>query len=71
MRNTKSELLEHYASREPKSFVQFDGWYGGKFAGDSVIATDENGRSMCATYTTELMHGTDQPIPFCDNTAHG
>ena len=59
---SKEGLLAHYATREPKSFVQFDGWYGGKWAGDSVIATDETGRSMTSGLTTELMCGADMRL---------
>ena len=61
-RETKEALLKHYATREPKSFVQFDGWYGGKWRGDSVIATDEAGRSMTSGLTTELMNGADMRL---------
>ena len=59
MTKTKQEILEHYAEREPKSFVQFDGWYGDKWKGDPIVATDDDGRSMVRGCTTELMYGAD------------
>ena len=61
-RRSKEGLLAHYATREPKSFIQFDGWYGGKWQGDSVINTDEAGRSMISGLTTELMNGADMRL---------
>ena len=59
MRKTTGELLNHYAKREPKEFLQLDGWYGGKWAGDSIVATDENGYSGTGRITVELMIGAD------------
>ncbi len=54
-KKTKTELLEHYATREPKPFVQIDGWLGG----DDVIKSDDDGRGMSLGFTTELMEGAD------------
>jgi len=62
MEKTTGELLNHYAKREPKEFLQIDGWYGGKWVGDSVIATDKNGYSMTGGATVELMIGADVRI---------
>ena len=62
MLNTKESLLKHYSRREPKSFVQIDGWYGGKWKGDSEIPTDEYGRSMTWTKTEELMQAADMRL---------
>ena len=54
----KRELLDHYATREPKDFVQVD-----VFASlpaerqDEVMRGDEDGDVMFIRATTELMHG--------------
>ncbi len=58
-RRSKEGLLAHYATREPKDFVQIDGWCSGKWTGDSVIVTGNDGRGMTSTLTTELMNGAD------------
>lgn len=55
----KSELIENYSRREPKRFIQIDGWHGGKWANDGIITTDEQGRSMTGGETFELMLGSD------------
>jgi len=62
MEKTRGELLEHYAERRPKEFLQIDGWYGGKWAGDPIIATDADGYSMTSGITHELMQGADVRI---------
>ena len=51
---SKEGLLAHYATREPKPFVQIDGWIGG----DDVIVTDDDGLGMTFGFTTELMNGS-------------
>ena len=51
---SKEGLLEHYATREPKSFVQIDGWV----SGDDAIVTDDDGLAMSSGLTTELMNGS-------------
>lgn len=58
----KAELLRRYSEREPRRFVQIDGW----IEGDDFIGIDESGHSVCMGATTELMHGSDARvlIPF-------
>jgi hypothetical protein len=57
-KNRKARLLQQYATRRPKLFLQFDGFHrpGG---GDSVTHPDDEGH--CFTYcdTWDLMHGAD------------
>lgn len=52
----KQALLDHYAMREPKRFVQFDGHNVGVDHGDSVMVPDEDGHVVMGTVTNELMH---------------
>ena len=49
-KHTKKELLTHYAEREPKRFLQFDGFDtpGGCLTDDTLYRTE----------TYELMHGS-------------
>ncbi len=54
----KAEQLAHYATREPKSFLQIDLWRNG----DGVVGHDENGQGMTFDMTTELMQGSDARI---------
>ena len=69
MRETTDELLKHYAAhKEPQTFFQIDGWFGGKHAGDPVVATDEKGYSMTGGVTSELMHGADVRIFIAPST---
>jgi len=68
-RPSKEMLLEHYSGREPQRFVQIDGWHGGYWKNDSVVATDEHGRSMCLGETYELMHGAHVRILIEPTTA--
>ena len=58
---TKGDLLEHYARREPKAFVQIDCWYGGKMD-DDIFHADAAGRTVTSGRVEELMLGTDVRI---------
>lgn len=53
----KGNLLEHYASRTPQSFVQFDGNYVGVDFEDCIMRADGDGDCLTAGVTYELMHG--------------
>jgi hypothetical protein len=53
---SKAELLEHYATREPKAFHQFDGFL--EQWGDSV-SCDEDGHGLYGpSLSWELMRGS-------------
>jgi hypothetical protein len=55
---TKDELLAHYAKREPKQFVQYDGW--ADCEGDAVLDSgDGSGYGMATGITHELMRGSN------------
>jgi len=62
MKKTTDKLLNHYAKREPKKFLQIDGWYSRQWVDDRVLAMDEARYSMTGGATVELMHGTDVRI---------
>jgi len=58
MRNdqpTKKELLEGYARREPREFIQIDGWAQG--GPDSIFEVDDDGDVVCGMRSQELMRG--------------
>ncbi len=57
--NSKSELLAHYATREPKLFYQYDGFVVGKDSRDDVMRPDADGDSLWGGQTHELMYGAD------------
>jgi len=61
----KGAKLRHYASRDPKEFIQIDGFYlpGGC---DSVMVTDNDGDCIQAGKTIELMNGADVRILIRD-----
>jgi len=48
--------LAHYASREPKHFLQLDGHYMPR-GGDDEMHPDDEGDYVSAMGTVELMHG--------------
>ncbi len=50
------EKLAHYAKREPKHFLQLDGFYL-PHGGDDLMRPDDDGDAICAQGTVELMHG--------------
>ncbi len=58
---TKQVLLAKYESREPREFIQVDGWHSGKshrhWTGYNWISTDDDGHSKVRSHTVELMHG--------------
>lgn len=54
-RARKGQLLEHYCQREPKQFIQFDGFAG--HPEDSVMRHDDDGHTLWKSVTYELMHG--------------
>jgi len=49
----KTDLLEHYAQREPKAFYQIDG-----FAQDGTVSADADGDVVTISPTYELMTDT-------------
>lgn len=51
----KAEKLAHYQARDPRDFIQYDGFD----QGDCVTGMDGNGQGVMSVSTTELMHGTD------------
>jgi hypothetical protein len=56
---TKIKLLGKYAEREPKTFIQLDGWACGPGAYDSEMHFDADGYAVMGGVTGELMWGTD------------
>jgi hypothetical protein len=62
----KLQLLEKYMSREPKQFLQFDGFTN--IEGDCQVRPDENGDSFSGSVTTELMHGSDVRVMVIPGT---
>jgi hypothetical protein len=52
------DKLAHYAAREPKKFLQIDGFYLPE-GGDDFLHPDKDGDYMHGTETVELMRGTD------------
>jgi len=63
---TRDQLLEKYATREPKAFSQFDGfdWTPDDdddsiFGGIKDSFADDDGHGIFGTTTHELMHGAD------------
>ena len=50
------EKLAHYASREPKHFLQLDGHHV-PLGYDDLMRVDEDGDAVTAQGTVELMHG--------------
>lgn len=63
---TSRELLRKYARRQPKAFIQFDGWHDSH--GDDVIPADPQGHSLTGTRTWELMQGASVRV-LADPTA--
>jgi hypothetical protein len=58
----KHQLLEHYARKEPKNFIQFDG-FSEVGEGDFVMQPDADGDWICGCPPrAELMEGTDVRI---------
>lgn len=59
---TKAELLEHYATKEPKQFYQADGFYTPEMLEvkprSRAIPVDSDGDSIILQATTELMTAT-------------
>lgn len=55
-RKTTQDLLNHYAEREPRDFVQYDAWYEPE-GGDYVMVPDAEGDILMLGLTTELMQG--------------
>jgi hypothetical protein len=52
---TKAELLDHYATREPTRFLQFDAF--ANVGPDTIVRPDQDGDSLFRTETFELMTG--------------
>jgi len=53
----KAEKLSHYSRRDPKDFVQFDGFLN--TVGDCVMKPDADGDCLFSSDTVELMSGVD------------
>jgi len=62
----KLRLLEKYMSREPRQFLQFDGFCN--VEGDSHLLPDECGDCFSGSVTTELMHGSDVRVLIIPGT---
>ena len=61
-RNTsaqKRELLAKYREREPKRFLQFDGFVVSPDTVDDIMRPDVDGHCIFSTETVELMHGSN------------
>ena len=56
--STKGDLLEHYATKKAKQFVQCDGFALGRDGGDSVMRPDDDGDCLMSGTTHELMSGS-------------
>lgn len=52
------DKLAHYASRDPKNFMQMDGRYIQKGSGDDYTRPDKDGDALNVESTIELMHGS-------------
>jgi hypothetical protein len=57
IRPAKVELLEHYATREPKRFIQYDAHDLRGGGADDVMRPDEDGMCLMRGGSWELMHG--------------
>ena len=64
----KGNLLEHYATRTPQSFVQFDGHVVGVDCADGVMRPDGDGDCLTAGVTYELMRGASVRVLIHPNT---
>ncbi len=53
----KQELLDHYATRDPQAFYQFDGFHTEGSSRDDVVQEDSDGDGVTAGVTYELMTG--------------
>jgi hypothetical protein len=51
----RKKKLEHYAERDPKQFLQIDGFIEGR---DDLATPDEDGDSVLGGVTVELMHSS-------------
>jgi hypothetical protein len=56
--NSKTQLLQHYAEREPKAFIQFDGFD----APGDCWSDPKTGLGLFKKGTSELMNGADVRI---------
>ena len=56
VRNIFADKLSHYSRRDPKTFLQLDGFHV-THGGDDVMRPDEDGDCLHASPTIELMHG--------------
>jgi hypothetical protein len=56
IRNLFADKLSHYSRRDPKTFLQLDGFHVTN-GGDDVMRPDEDGDCLHASPTTELMYG--------------
>ncbi len=64
---TKTELLSHYAKKDPRAFRQFDGFQVG--SGDDVMRPDDDGDCLMGASTCELMTGADVRVLIPADTA--
>ena len=62
-----SEKLAHYASKEPKHFLQMDGYYVPEVY-DELVYPDLEGDAFTAQGTVELMNGATVRILIPSNT---
>lgn len=70
MRTQKQDLLDHYATREPKEFYQFDGFnYITGVMGYRDDYEDDDGDELYCGGTYELMHGATVRILITAGTS--
>ena len=67
IRSLFSEKLSHYARRDPKCFLQLDGFHV-THGGDDVMRPDEDGDCLHASSTIELMHGAAVRVLIPEDT---
>ena len=66
---TKGDLLEHYAGKEPKPFIQYDCFVDAK--PDDVMSPDADGDGLFCLDTHELMYGSSVRVLITPETSRG
>jgi len=64
----KQDLLEHYATKEPHAFYQYDGFANERDSGSPVEA-DTDGDALCGGTTHELMNGATVRVLVAPGTS--
>ena len=68
-RSIFADKLSHYTRRDPKCFLQLDGFHV-THEGDDVMRPDEDGDCLNATQTIELMCGATVRVLIPGDTDH-